>query len=105
MKWYLLNTMQRMRFAASHPRYVLKAAVRELTLADERFLTSATGGAPLKSAVPKATLRDADFLARLRDCEGIFRAGRSAQTFGPKKFSCNTRPSEPCARTWWLKPA
>src|ERR1700686_4399138 len=37
MKWYFANSMERFRFAMRHPRYVLRAAGREATLADERF--------------------------------------------------------------------
>jgi predicted O-methyltransferase YrrM len=43
MKWLMQNAKQRMAFAAKNPKYVLGAMLRELTLADERFLAKITG--------------------------------------------------------------
>ena len=43
MKWLLQNAKQRARFALKNPRYALGAMLRELTLADEKFLSKITG--------------------------------------------------------------
>ena len=87
MKWYLHNAAQRLRFAVKAPRYALKTAFRELTMADERFLASATGGSALQirgflqepSATPK-------FLAHLRASEGAFKEGMSSADLWAKKI-------------------
>jgi hypothetical protein len=44
--WFLQNFRQRFRFALRNPRYVASSLLRELTLADERFLSSITGVSP-----------------------------------------------------------
>ena len=46
MKWLLQNVRRRAGFAIKNPRYALKAVVRELTFADERFLACLTGSSP-----------------------------------------------------------
>src|SRR2546429_355517 len=46
MKWLLQNVRRRAGFAIKNPRYALKAVVRELTFADERFLARLTGSSP-----------------------------------------------------------
>lgn len=73
MKWYLLNFAQRLRFGLRNPLYALKAAVRELTLADERFLASATGARPseIRRYLNEPVLQP-DFLELLRRCEKAF---------------------------------
>ena len=43
MKWLLQNARQRATFAMKNPRYALGAMLRELTLADEKFLAKITG--------------------------------------------------------------
>lgn len=43
MNWLLQNFGQRLCFAVRNPRYVAGSLYRELTLADERFLSSITG--------------------------------------------------------------
>jgi hypothetical protein len=43
MKWLMQNAKQRMAFAAKNPKYALCSILRELTLADERFLAKITG--------------------------------------------------------------
>jgi len=43
MRWLLQNVRQRATYALHHPRYVADSILRELTLADERFLAHITG--------------------------------------------------------------
>ena len=43
MKWLLLNAKQRLRRIVANPGYAVKAALREVTRADERFLAQITG--------------------------------------------------------------
>lgn len=43
MKWLLQNFGKRMRFTLRNPRYAFSSLYRELTLADERFLSTITG--------------------------------------------------------------
>ena len=42
MNWLLQNAKQRAAFALTNPRYALGAMLRELTLADEKFLAKIT---------------------------------------------------------------
>jgi len=43
MRWLLSNTRNRLTFAAKNPTYALRSLFREVTLADERFLSTITG--------------------------------------------------------------
>ena len=43
MKWFLQNARNRLSFAVRNPGYALRSVLREVTLADERFLATATG--------------------------------------------------------------
>jgi len=43
MKWLLQNVQRRAKFAIKNPRYAFHAMVRELTFADEKFLSGITG--------------------------------------------------------------
>src|SRR5437879_6095813 len=43
MKWFLQNVSNRVAFAARNPCYALEAVMRELVLADERFLAKISG--------------------------------------------------------------
>lgn len=43
MRWFFQNARNRLSFAVRHPGYALRAVLREVTLADERFLAAATG--------------------------------------------------------------
>jgi predicted O-methyltransferase YrrM len=43
MKWLLQNVRRRAAFALKNPRYAASAMVRELTLADEKFIAQITG--------------------------------------------------------------
>jgi hypothetical protein len=86
MRWYFLNTTERFRFALHNPRYVLRAAVRELTLADERFLAASTG---LDATRIRSFLQEpfdtADFLGHLLVCESVFRQGMASANLWAKK--------------------
>jgi len=87
MKWYLLNTAQRFRFVMQNPRYALKAALRELTLADERFLAAATGtGVRQIRGFLQEPFTGTEFLTHLRICEGVFRQGFSSADLWAKKI-------------------
>ena len=46
MKWLLRNLHRRASFALRNPRYALLSLLREVSLADERFLASITGCSP-----------------------------------------------------------
>jgi len=79
MIWFLLNTAARLRFAWRRPRYALRSLLREITLADERFLAPARGadlrdirrfiGEPSKAR---------DLLEHLRRCEPRLREAQTA---------------------------
>ncbi|HEV2382718.1 MAG TPA: class I SAM-dependent methyltransferase [Terriglobia bacterium] len=86
MRWYFLNTMQRVRFAMRNPRYVLRALAREVTLADERFLAAATGTRPNQiREFLQEPFESPEFLAHLHQCEPAFRQGMgSADLWGKK---------------------
>jgi predicted O-methyltransferase YrrM len=73
MKWYVLNFARRLKFGLRNPIYALKAAVGELTFADERFLASATGARPfeIRRYLNEPVLQP-DFLELLRRCEKSF---------------------------------
>ena len=74
MNWLFQNFGERLRFTLRNPRYVLGSLHRELTLADERFLSIITG-------VPVRRVRNflgepiqtPEFAARLREADAIFR--------------------------------
>jgi len=86
VKWYFANTVQRLRFAARHPRYALKAALRELTLADERFLADATGTRPIQvRGFLQEPFELPEFLAHLHQCEPAFRQGMASADLWGKK--------------------
>lgn len=86
MNWYFHNARQRFRFAVRHPNYVLKVVLRELTLADERFLAAATGTRPIGiRGFLQEPFEETEFLNRLRDCEGAFRQGMSSADLWAKK--------------------
>src|SRR5579862_2322636 len=69
-----------------NPRYVLRAVVREITLADERFLAGATGTGPLDvRRFLQEPFESPQFLAHLHRCEPAFRQGmESADLWGKK---------------------
>jgi hypothetical protein len=74
MKWLLANTKQRAAFALKNPRYALLSMLRELTLADERFL-AATTRASVKAICGylNEPISSPEFSSHLREAEGEFR--------------------------------
>jgi predicted O-methyltransferase YrrM len=74
MNWLLQNFRERALFSLRNPRYVLGSLYRELTLADERFISTITG-------VSARRLREflgepiytPEFAARLREADATFR--------------------------------
>jgi predicted O-methyltransferase YrrM len=75
MKWLLQNWGERMRFALRNPRYALGSLCRELTLADERFLSTITGVSARRiRAFLEEPIHTPDFAARLREVDETFRA-------------------------------
>ena len=86
MKWYLANTGQRLKFAVRHPRYVLKAALRELTFADERFLAASAGARAVQiRKFLQEPFEATEFLTHLRHCEDAFRQGAYSADLWAKK--------------------
>jgi hypothetical protein len=86
VKWYFLNATHRFRFAMHNPRYVLKAAFRELTLADERFLAAATGTRAVQiRRFLQEPFETTEFLTHLRNCEDAFRQGAISADLWAKK--------------------
>lgn len=86
MRWYLTNTAQRFRFAIRNPRYALTAALRDLSLADERFLAGATGTRAIQvRGYLEEPFELPEFRAHLHECEPAFRQGMvSADLWGKK---------------------
>jgi predicted O-methyltransferase YrrM len=86
MKWYFANTVERVRFAIHHPRYALRAAAREATLADERFLAALTGTSALQiRRFLQEPFDTPGFLSHLRDCENAFHQGIASADLWAKK--------------------
>jgi hypothetical protein len=86
MKWYLFNAARRFRFALKNPRYALKTALRELTLADERFLAAATGADARRiRGFLQEPFAATEFLTHLRACERVFQKGMSSADLWAKK--------------------
>jgi hypothetical protein len=75
MGWLLQNFGARLRFALRNPRYALGSLGRELTLADERFLSAITGVSARRiRAFLGEPLHTPEFATRLREAEATFRA-------------------------------
>lgn len=86
MKWYFANTVERFRFAMRNPRYALRAAAREATFADERFLAALTGASVLQiRRFLQEPLDTPDFVSHLRDCENVFHQGMFSADLWAKK--------------------
>lgn len=69
-----------------NPRYVLKAAARELTFADERFLAALTGTNAIQiRQFLQEPFNTSDFLPHLRSCEKSFRNGAVSADLWAKK--------------------
>jgi len=74
MKWLLQNARQRATFAMKNPRYALGAMLRELTLADEKFLAKITGASvdAIRGYLDEPITSPA-FARHVRDAEQKFR--------------------------------
>jgi hypothetical protein len=89
MKRHLVNTSARLQFAASHPKYALKAIFQELTFTDERLLATVTGFRP--AAIREFQSGHPAFwtiFATVSKSSG--RRPRRPST--PRRFSYSTRP-------------
>lgn len=87
MKWLLQNIRQRAAFAVKNPRYVVTAMIRELTLADERFLARITAASPrLIRRYLDEPLNTPEFANHIRGAQEHFRAlsVESADLFAKK---------------------
>jgi methyltransferase family protein len=75
MKWLLQNVRRRAAFAIKNPRYALKAMVRELTFADERFLARLSGSSPRQiRTYLDEPINTPAFAAHVRNKEGHLRS-------------------------------
>ena len=71
MRWFVQNARNRLLFATRHPGYALRALVRDLTFADERFLAAATGSTALAvRGFLNEPFNAASFADHLRQCSG-----------------------------------
>lgn len=87
MNWLLQNLGRRLRFIVRNPRYSAGALYRELTLADERFLSWITGIAPLRiRSFLDEPLQTEPFATCLRAAEPLFNTAeiRSADLYAKK---------------------
>lgn len=87
MKWLLQNVRRRAVFALKNPRYAASAIIRDLTLADEKFLGHITGASPGQiRAFMSEPISTPDFAKLLRGAEEKFRnlAIESADLFAKK---------------------
>ncbi|SRR6266851_6650690 len=75
MKWLLQNIRRRAAFAIENPGYALHAMVREITLADEKFLASLTGVPPRQiRRYLDEPIETPAFAEHLRSSEAQFRS-------------------------------
>ncbi|HEX9224153.1 MAG TPA: class I SAM-dependent methyltransferase [Candidatus Acidoferrales bacterium] len=71
---YFQDARRRFRFALSNPGYAVRAVLRDLTLADERFLAAVTASTPQAiRRLVEEPWQDEKFAAQLKQAEGIFR--------------------------------
>ena len=74
MKWLLQNVRRRAKFAIKNPRYAFGAMMRELTFADEKFLSAITGASASEiRGYLDEPIGTAEFAAHLRSAEEQFR--------------------------------
>ena len=87
MNWLLQNFGPRLRFALRNPRYVASSLYREVTLADEQFLSSLTSvpARKIRSFLDEP-IRDHPFAATLQDAESFFKSANimSADLYAKK---------------------
>ena len=87
MKWLLLNAKQRLRRIVANPGYAIKAAMREVTRADERFLAQITGErvSRIRQFIDEPA-HTPEFLRHVSECEKAFRTNsiESADLYAKK---------------------
>jgi predicted O-methyltransferase YrrM len=87
VNWLLRNFETRLNFALRNPRYAAGSLYRELTLADERFLSSLTGvpARGVRSFLDEP-MRDEFFASSLRAAESFFKTANimSADLYAKK---------------------
>lgn len=87
MNWLLQNLGPRLRFAVRNPRYAASSLYREVTLADEQFLSSLTSvpARKIRSFLDEP-IHDRFFAATLQAAESFFRAANvmSADLYAKK---------------------
>lgn len=73
MNWLFQNLGSRFRFALKNPRYAASSLYKELTLSDERFLSSLTGvsARDIRRFLDEP-IRDQSFAACLKSAEALF---------------------------------
>jgi predicted O-methyltransferase YrrM len=75
MKWLLRNVRRRAAFALKNPRYATAAILRELTLADERFIGRITGVSPRQiRAYMNEPISTPDFAELIASAQEKFRS-------------------------------
>jgi predicted O-methyltransferase YrrM len=85
MKWLLQNFGPRFDFALHNPRYVATSLFREVTLADERFLSSITDVSPYRiRSFMDEPIRTPTFAKRLHDAAAFF---HEAETEGADLYA------------------
>jgi predicted O-methyltransferase YrrM len=74
MKWLLLNTKQRLRRIVANPGYAVKAALREVTWADERYIAQITCErlSRIRQFIDEPA-HTPEFLHHISECEKTFR--------------------------------
>jgi predicted O-methyltransferase YrrM len=74
MNWLLQNFRERLLFLLRNPHYALSSLYRELTLADEQFISAITGASArqLREFLGEP-IRTPEFAARLREASAAFR--------------------------------
>jgi len=74
VKWLFLNAKQRLRRIVASPGYAVKAALREVTWADERFVAQITGvGVSRVRQFIDEPAHTPEFLRHVSECEKTFR--------------------------------
>jgi hypothetical protein len=87
MRWLTQNIRRRAIFALRNPAYALNSVLREVTLADEKFLARITGASPKQiRGYLDEPVGDPQFAAHLRGAEEQFRllSIESADLFAKK---------------------
>jgi len=75
MRWLLSNVRNRLSYAAHHPGYAVRSLLRELTFADEQFLSRITGCPVTKiRSFLDEPLSTPEFAACLRGAEAAMRS-------------------------------